>query len=79
MSVKLLSNLSIGEKGRIVRIRGEAAMHRLLFDLGLFVGRTVSLERSGMPLLEDPIEVRVNESVHSLEKQVAASIHVEVR
>ena len=79
MSVKLLSNLSIGEKGRIVRIRGEAAMHRLLFDLGLFVGRTVSIERSGMPLLEDPIEVRVNESVHSLEKQVAASIHVEVR
>lgn len=78
MSVKLLSNLDIGEKGRIVRIRGEAAMHRLLFDLGLFIGRTVSVEKSSLPQLEDPIEVRTQESVLSLEKQIAASIHVEV-
>jgi len=78
MSVKLLSNLDIGEKGRIVRIRGEAAMHRLLFDLGLFVGRTVSIEKPSLPLLEDPIEIRTQESVLSLEKQIAASIHVEV-
>ena len=77
MSVKLLSNLDIGEKGRIVRIRGEAAMHRLLFDLGVFVGRTVSIEKPGLPLVEDPIEIRVEESVHSLEKQIASNIHVE--
>ena len=78
MSVKLLSNLGIGEKGRIVRIRGEAAVHRLLFDLGLFVGRTVSIEKSGLPLIEEPIEVKVEDSVLSLEKQIAANIHVEI-
>ena len=78
MSIKLLSNLGIGERGRIVRIRGEAAMHRLLFDLGLFVGRTISIEKPALPLMEDPIEVRVEESVLSLEKQIASNIHVEI-
>jgi Fe2+ transport system protein FeoA len=78
MSVKLLSKLVCGEKGRIVKIRGEAAMHRLLFELGLVVGRTISVEKTSMTLLEDPIEVRVKARVLSLERDVAANIQVEV-
>ena len=34
MEVKLLSKLGYGEKGKVVRIRGEAPMHRHLFGLG---------------------------------------------
>ena len=78
MGVKILSRLSCGEKGRIVKIRGEVAMHRLLFDLGLVVGRTISVEKTSMTLLEDPIEVRVRTRILSLEKEVAANIQVEV-
>ncbi len=78
MDVKLLSRLCCGEKGRIVKIRGEVAMHRLLFDLGLVVGRTISVEKTSMTLLGDPIEVRVKTRVLSLEKEVAANIQVEV-
>ncbi len=78
MNVKLLSKLGCGEKGRIVKIRGEVAMHRLLFDLGLVVGRTISVEKTGMTLLGDPIEVRVKTRILSLEKDVAANIQVEV-
>jgi len=73
-----LSKLGCGEKGRIVKIRGEVAMHRLLFDLGLVVGRTISVEKTGMTLLGDPIEVRVKTRILSLEKDVAANIQVEV-
>jgi Fe2+ transport system protein FeoA len=78
MGVKLLSKLGCGEKGRIVKIRGEAAMLRLLYDLGLVVGRTISVERTNMTLLNDPIEVRVKARLLSLEKEVAANIQVKV-
>lgn len=67
-----------GEKGRIVKIRGTAGVHRLLFNLGLFVGRNVSVEKNGMALLAKPIEVRVKAHVLSLEKEVADNIQVEV-
>ena len=78
MSVKLLSRLVHGEKGRIVKIRGEAGMHRYLFELGLVVGRTISIEDTSLTPLGDPIEIRVNSSVLSLDKDVAANIQVEV-
>ena len=76
MSVKLLSNLGYGEKGRIVKIRGEVAVHRLLYELGLVVGRTISIEN--LTPLGDPIELRVKARTLSLEKDLAANIHVEV-
>ncbi len=78
MCVKLLSKLDSGDKGRIVKIRGTAGMHRLLLDLGLFVGRTISVEKTGVNLLADPVEVRLKARVLSLEKEVADNIQVEV-
>ena len=78
MDVQLLSKLGCGEKGRIVKIRGEAGMHRYLVKLGLVVGRAISIEKTSMTPLGDPIEVRVNGSVLSLEKEVAANIQVEI-
>jgi Fe2+ transport system protein FeoA len=78
MSVKLLSKLGSDEKGRIVKIRGEAGMHRLLFELGLFVGRYISVESTNLPLLGEPIQVRVKERILSLEREIAANIHVKV-
>jgi Fe2+ transport system protein FeoA len=78
MSVKLLSKLGSGERGRIVRICGEAGMHRLLFELGLFIGRSVSVENTGASLLGEPLQVKVKERVFSLEKEIAANIYVRV-
>jgi Fe2+ transport system protein FeoA len=78
MGVQLLSRLDNGEKGRIVKIRGEAGMHRYLFELGLVVGRVIVVEKTNMALLADPIKVRVNGSVLSLEKDIATNIHIEV-
>jgi Fe2+ transport system protein FeoA len=78
MSVKLLSKLGCGERGRIVMIRGEVAVHRLLYDLGLVVGRTISVERTGLTPLGDPIEVRIKTRVFPLEKDLAANIQVKV-
>ena len=73
MAVKLLSKLDRGEKGRIVKTRGEARMHRLLYGLGLFVDHTISAERTSMNLQGDPIELKVKTRILSLEKEVAAN------
>ena len=78
MGVKLLSKLGTGEKGRVVKIRGKAGMHRLLFDLGLFVGRTVAIEKTCVTHHGEPIEVRVKTDIFSLETKVADNIQVEV-
>jgi Fe2+ transport system protein FeoA len=78
MEVKLLSKLGCGEKGKVVRIRGTAAIHRYLFESGLFIGRMISIEKTSLTSLGDPIEVRVNSSVLTLEKEVAANIQIEV-
>ena len=78
MEVKLLSKLGCGEKGKVVRIRGAAAMHRYLCESGLVVGRMISIEKTSLTPLGDPIEVRVNSSVLALEKEVAANIQIEV-
>ena len=78
MSKKLLSRLDNGEKGRIIKIRGEAGVHRYLFELGLFVGRHISIERINSIPVENFIKVRVNGSTFSLDKALANNIHVEI-
>ena len=78
MELKLLSKLGCGEKGKVVKIRGEAAIHRYLFESGLVVGRMISIEKTSLTPLGDPIEVRVDSSVLTLEKEVAANIQIEV-
>ena len=78
MDVRLLSRLGHGEKGRIIKIRGQAAVHRNLYKLGLVVGRTISVEKTNLTLLGEPIEIRLKSSVFSLEKELAANIKVEV-
>lgn len=76
MTVKLLSKLDHGEKGTIVKIRGAVTTHRYLFERGLFVGRSISIEKANVVPSQTPIEVRVNSSVLYLEKELAANIQV---
>lgn len=79
MEVKLLSTLQCGEKGKIVKIRGAAALHRYLFELGLFVGRMISIEKTALVPLGEAIEVRIKSGVLSLETEVAGNIQVKVQ
>jgi Fe2+ transport system protein FeoA len=78
MSIKRLSSLIDGDKGKIVKIRGEAAIHRTLLAMGLFIGRTISVEKVDLAPRESHIKVRVNGGFLSLKKEVAANIHVDI-
>ena len=76
MSVKILSELKRGEKGRIVKIGGGGAIHRRLLDMGLVTGSDIEMER--VAPLGDPIEVKIKGYHLSLRKEEAVSIQVEV-
>ena len=78
MQGKILSKCNYGEKGKIIKIRGEAAIHRYLFKLGIFVGRQIKFEKINLTPLENSIRVCVNGNTFSLEKEVANNVHVEI-
>ncbi len=76
MSVKILSDLKKGDKGKIVKISGSGSVHRRLLDMGLVSGSEIEMQ--GVAPLGDPIEIKVKGYNLSLRKEEAASIKVEV-
>jgi len=76
MSVKMLSDLNKGDKGKIVKISGSGSVHRRLMDMGLVSGSEIEMQR--VAPLGDPIEIKVKGYNLSLRKEEAASIKVEV-
>ncbi len=73
--MKLLSNLSVGEKGTVVAVYGEGAVRRRLFDMGITPGAEIYLRKKAP--LGDPIEVSLRGYELTLRKTEAA--HVEMR
>ena len=73
--MKLLSQLTVGEKGVIVAVNGEGAIRRRLFDMGITPGAEVYLRKKAP--LGDPIEVTVRGYELSLRKADAEMIEVE--
>ena len=76
MSVKILSDLKKGDKGKIVKISSSGSVHRRLMDMGLVSGSEIEMQ--GVAPLGDPIEIKVKGYNLSLRKEEAASIKVEV-
>ena len=76
MSVKALSDLKKGDKGKIVKISGSGSAHRRLLDMGLVSGSEIEMQ--GVAPLGDPIEIKVKGYNLSLRKEEADSIKVEM-
>ncbi|MBE5739588.1 MAG: ferrous iron transport protein A [Clostridiales bacterium] len=73
--MKLLSQLSIGEKGTVTAVNGEGAVRRRLFDMGITPGAEVYLRKKAP--LGDPIEISIRGYELTLRKAEAA--HVEIK
>lgn len=73
--MKLLSQLSIGEKGMVTAVNGEGAVRRRLFDMGITPGAEVYLRKKAP--LGDPIEISIRGYELTLRKAEAA--HVEIK
>lgn len=76
MSVKKLSELKKGDRGRVVKISSGGSVHQRLMDMGLVTGSEVRVQ--GVAPLGDPIEIKVKGYNLSLRKEEAAGITVEV-
>lgn len=74
---KLLSEFTVGESGKIVKVNGEGRVRRRLFDMGITPQAEV-LMRKKAPL-GDPIEVTVRGYELTLRKVEAACVEVEVK
>jgi Fe2+ transport system protein FeoA len=74
--VKLLSDFTLGEKGKIVKVGGEGKVRRRLFDMGVTPGAEVVFRKKAP--LGDPIEVTLRGYELSLRKSEAECVEVEV-
>ena len=72
-----LDELEPGQKARVVRVEGDAALRRRIMDMGLVPGTEVRLERSAP--LADPISFRVRGFELSLRRSEAAAVRIDVR
>jgi Fe2+ transport system protein FeoA len=73
---KLLSELAIGEGGKIAAVTGEGRIRRRLFDMGITPGAEVRMRKKAP--LGDPIEINVRGYELTLRKAEAAFATVEL-
>lgn len=76
MTVKKLSELKKGDKGKVVKISGGGSIYQRLIDMGLITGSEVEMQ--GVAPLGDPVEIRIKGYNLSLRKSEASCISVEV-
>lgn len=73
---KLLSDFTVGESGKIVKVNGEGKIRRRLFDMGVTPQAEVTLRKKAP--LGDPIEVNLRGYELTLRKVEAACVEVEL-
>ncbi len=70
----LLSEFSVGEKGIVAAVRGEGAIRRRLFDMGITPGAEIYLRKKAP--LGDPIEISLRGYELTLRKAEAAQVEM---
>ena len=73
--MKLLSQLEIGERGKVTKVNGEGAIRRRLFDMGITPGAEVYLRKKAP--FGDPIEIAIRGYELTLRQSEASQVEVE--
>lgn len=71
---KLLTELKVGESGKIVKVNGEGAIRRRLFDMGVTPGAEVYFRKKAP--LGDPIEITIRGYELTLRKAEASCVEI---
>ncbi len=71
-----LTELKVGEKGRILKVEGQSLLKRRLQTMGVLPGEIVVIEK--IAPLGDPIDLLIKGYHLSLRKEEAENIYVEV-
>lgn len=77
MVVKLLSDFTVGESGKITGVSGEGRIRRRLFDMGVTPGAELTMRKKAP--LGDPIEITIRGYELTLRKGEAACVEVELK
>ena len=72
--MKTLSELKVGESGRVAHLTGEGAVKRRIMDMGLTKGSEVVVRK--VAPLGDPIEITVRGYELSIRKNEAAKVEM---
>lgn len=75
--IKLLSKMAIGEKGKVVKVNGEGAIRRRLFDMGVTPNADVYFRKKAP--LGDPIEITLRGYELTLRNTEASCVEVEIQ
>ncbi len=73
--MKLLSQMKIGDRGKVIAVNGEGAVRRRLFDMGITPGAEIYLRKKAP--LGDPIEISLRGYELTLRKTEAAHVEME--
>ena len=73
--MKLLSQLEIEERVTVTAVRGEGAVRRRLFDMGITPGAEIYLRKKAP--FGDPIEISLRGYELTLRKSEAANVEVQ--
>jgi ferrous iron transport protein A len=73
--VRTLAQLAPGDRGKVVKVAGDADAARRLMEMGLMRGTTVEVVRQAP--LGDPLEVKVRGFMLTLRRAEAEHIEVE--
>ena len=73
---KLLSEFAIGESGTVVKVSGEGAIRRRLFDMGITPGAQIYFRKKAP--LGDPIEITLRGYELTLRKAEAAFVEMKL-
>jgi Fe2+ transport system protein FeoA len=74
--IDYLSNLSEGEAGEIIQVRGKPEMHRYLWGKGFTMGRSISVDSTLATPENIYLTVRAGDRVEVLDRAEANSIKV---
>ena len=74
---KLLSEFTVGERGKIKAVTGEGRLRRRLFDMGVTPGAELIMRKKAP--LGDPIEITIRGYELTLRKTEAALVEVELQ
>jgi Fe2+ transport system protein FeoA len=74
--IDYLSNLTEGETGEIVQVRGKPEMHRYLHNKGLIMGRSVSVKGTLATPENLFLTIRAGDRIEVIERAEAKNIKV---
>jgi ferrous iron transport protein A len=75
--IKILSELTQGQKGKIIALNGQGGLRKHLMEMGFVRGAEVKIGR--VAPLGDPVEIKIKGYSISLRKEEAQNIEIEIQ